>query len=322
MPAVWGASVALIAPVHVEPKAGFGNLSASPLWATLTALSLLAMARWATDGLWLIAFLAVIIVVHEGGHWFFARRAGMRPTEFYWGFGPEIVGFDYDGCRYGIKAIFLGGYVKLWGMTPSSELPDDISEEDTYRAASHGGRLATILAGPFTNFATAVMAFVVANWLSGSGLSAGVAQGFADLWAVIIGTLEALWLWVTSLDAYFGVVADRSADPDSGPVRFLSPVQQAEVSGYAVSQGAPLALRWFGILSAAVGLVNLLPLPPLDGSHAAVTVTEWVGQKFRRDDSIRVDVQRLEPLAYLTLGALIILSLGALVLDLRELGIG
>ncbi|MFT7599093.1 MAG: membrane-associated protease RseP (regulator of RpoE activity) [Acidimicrobiales bacterium] len=293
----------------------------SGLWATITLASLVAMAAWARDGLWLIAFLGVIILVHEGGHWFFARRAGMRPTEFYWGFGPEIVGFDYDGCRYGVKAIFLGGYVKLWGMTPTSELPEGIAESDTYRAATHRGRLATILAGPFTNFVTAAFAFGVANLLDGGGIFISFTQGFVDVWHVMEGTGQALWLWISSLDAYFGVVFDTSADPNSGPVRFLSPVQQAEVSGYAVANGATMALRWFAILSAAVGMVNLLPLPPLDGAHAAVTFVEGVTQRLKRDDSVRVDVRRLEPLAYMTIGALVVLSLGALVLDLRDLGI-
>lgn len=297
------------------------NISASPLWATITLASLVALATWARNGLWLIAFLAFIILVHEGGHWFFARRAGMRPTEFFWGFGPEIVGFDYDGCRYGVKAIFLGGYVKLWGMTPTSELPEGIDESETYRAASHRGRLATILAGPFTNFATAVIAFFVANLIDGVSVSAAGPQSVRDFWLVITGTLDALWIWVSSLDAYFGVIFDTTADPDSGPVRFLSPVQQAEVSGYAVSGGSSLALRWLAILSAAVGLVNLLPLPPLDGAHAAVTAVEGITQKLKRDDSVRVDVRRLEPLAYLTIGALLVLSVGALILDLREIGI-
>lgn len=314
--------VAVLAEQEVPAaQQGVSNVKASPLWAMVAASSLLALAIWARSGLWLLGFLAVIILVHEGGHWFFARRAGMRPTEFYWGFGPEIVGFDYNGCRYGLKAIFLGGYVKLWGMTPTSELPSGIDEADTYRNASHGGRLATILAGPFTNFVTAFMAFGLANYVDGSGAFGAVTWGLRDVWSVIIGTADALWIWVSSLDAFLGVVVDSSADPNSGPVRFLSPVQQAEVSGFAVSGGFTLMLRWFAILSTAVGLVNLLPLPPLDGSHAAVTVAERFMQWVRKDRSIRVNVARLEPMAYITLGALVILSIGALIIDLREIGV-
>ena len=68
--------------------------------------------------------------------------------------------------------------------------------------------------------------------------------------------------------------------------------------------------------------MNLLPLPPLDGAHALVAASEWIGQKVRRDRTVRVDVRRLEPLAYLTVFLLVGLSLSALVLDLRDVGIG
>lgn len=300
------------------PPPRLARFRVSPLWGLVTAASLLALFIWARSGLWLLLFLAVIIVVHEGGHWYFARRAGIRPTEFYWGFGPEIVGVDYGGCRYGVKALFLGGYVKLWGMTPTSKLPVEIDEEDTYRSASHLGRLSTILAGPFTNLATAVVAFGIANALETGDVV--WTSGLVDMWSVVVGTSEALWTWATSVTTYVGAVFDTSGESEV-PVRFLSPVAQAEISGWAVESGWIMILRWFAVLSTAVGTVNLLPLPPLDGSHAAVTVTERLRQWIQGDASVTVNVARLEPLAYVTIAALVVLSVGALVLDLR-LGVG
>lgn len=300
------------------PPSGLTQFRVSPFWGLVTAASLLALFIWARSGLWLLVFLAVIIVVHEGGHWYFARRAGIRPTEFYWGFGPEIVGVDFGGCRYGLKALFLGGYVKLWGMTPTSELPDGIDEEVTYRSASHLGRLSTILAGPFTNLATAVIAFGIANALETGDVV--WTSGLADMWSVVVGTSDALWTWATSVTTYVGAVFDTSGESEV-PVRFLSPVAQAEISGWAVQSGWVMILRWFAVLSTAVGTVNLLPLPPLDGSHAAVTVTERIRQWIQRDATVTVNVSRLEPLAYVTIAALVVLSVGALVLDIR-LGVG
>ncbi len=297
-----------------EPRPGFSRFNLSPFWGLVTTAALLAGAIWAQQFLYLLVFLAIIILVHEGGHWFFARRAGMRPTEFYWGFGPEIVGVDYNGCRYGLKAVFLGGYVKLWGMTPTSTLPEGIEEHESYRAATHGGRLATILAGPFTNIATAVIAFGLANYIESGNFV--WSSGFVDLWSVIVGTCSALWTWVTSIGTYVGAVFDTSGSTEV-PVRFLSPIAQAELSGWAVSQGWVYILRWFAILSTAVGVVNLLPLPPLDGSHAAVTIAEKIGHVVRRDSSLRVNVAKLEPLAYVTLALLFVLTIGAFVLDIR-----
>ena len=296
-------------------------VSVEPLWGLAALLSLVVLWRFAPSGLWLLLFIGIIVLCHEAGHLVMARRAGMMPTEFFWGFGPEIFAVERNGCRYGVKAIFLGGYVKLHGMTPSSELAPGVDEADTYRAASHSGRLSTILAGPLVNLAMAVVAFSIAARIEGAGLGASIVTGFDHLWFVIAGTGDALWTWATNLSSYAGSLFDTSG-ATATPVRFMSPVSQAEVTGQAVADGWIQSLRWFGILSCAIGAVNLLPLPPLDGSHALVAVSEWVSQRVRRDRSIRLDVRRLEPLAYVTLIVLVGLSLSALVLDLRDVGIG
>ncbi|MEM7323969.1 MAG: site-2 protease family protein [Actinomycetota bacterium] len=290
----------------------------NPWWSGAAILSLAALAVFAPSGLYLIGFLGVIIVAHEAGHHVMARRAGMTPTEFFWGFGPEVVAVQVGGCRYGIKALFLGGYVRLEGMTPGSTVPENFDEAGTFRAASHGGRLLTILAGPAVNLVMAFLAFSAAAWLGGSSTIAGLGQGMADLWYVIAATGEALAIWAANVGGYWAALIDGSGDT-AAPVRFLSPVAQADVSRRAVGLGLATSLQWFAILSAAIGAINLLPLPPLDGSHAAVAASEWVWQRVRRDRTIRFDVARLLPLAYLTVGLLVALSVSALVLDIRDL---
>jgi regulator of sigma E protease len=60
--------------------------------------------------------LAVLILLHEAGHFFVARAVGMRPRRFYLGFPPALVKTMRNGIEYGIGAIPLGGYVKIPGM--------------------------------------------------------------------------------------------------------------------------------------------------------------------------------------------------------------
>ena len=60
--------------------------------------------------------LAVLILIHEAGHFVAARAVGMRPRKFYLGFGPPIVKTVRNGVEYGIAAFPLGGYVKIPGM--------------------------------------------------------------------------------------------------------------------------------------------------------------------------------------------------------------
>lgn len=299
-----------------RPSRSVSNVRLSPIWGAITVLALVALALLAPSALWLLAFIGVIVLAHEGGHLIAARRSGMEPTEYFWGFGPEIVGFDYNGCRYGIKAIFLGGYVKLHGMTPSSVLPDGVDEDGTYRAASHRGRLATILAGPFVNLAMAIVSFFFLALLQGQSVGGSIVTSFEWLWLVISLTGAALWDLVAQLSPYLGALFDSGTEP---PVRFMSPVSQATQTGAAVDAGLGASLQWFGILSAAIGIVNLLPLPPLDGAHALVAVWERLTQLVTRDKTKTVDVRRLEPLAYVTIGFLVMLSLTALVFDVRDL---
>lgn len=60
--------------------------------------------------------LALLILIHEAGHFFVARAVGMSPRKFYLGFPPAVAKVRRKGIEYGLGAIPLGGYVKIPGM--------------------------------------------------------------------------------------------------------------------------------------------------------------------------------------------------------------
>ena len=60
--------------------------------------------------------LAVLVLLHEAGHFFVARAVGMSPRRFYLGFPPALFKVRRKGIEYGLGAIPLGGYVKIPGM--------------------------------------------------------------------------------------------------------------------------------------------------------------------------------------------------------------
>jgi regulator of sigma E protease len=60
--------------------------------------------------------LALLILIHEAGHFFTARGVGMRPRKFYVGFPPALLKTTRNGIEYGIGVIPFGGYVKIPGM--------------------------------------------------------------------------------------------------------------------------------------------------------------------------------------------------------------
>lgn len=72
-----------------------------------------------------IVGLAVLVMIHEAGHFIAARAVGMTPRKFYLGFGPAIAKTTRGGVEYGIGSIPLGGYVKIPGMNRPS--PGDLA---------------------------------------------------------------------------------------------------------------------------------------------------------------------------------------------------
>jgi membrane-associated protease RseP (regulator of RpoE activity) len=104
--------------------------------------------------------IIVMVMLHELGHYLVAKRSGMKVTEFFVGFGPRLWSFRRGETEYGVKAIPAGGYVRIIGMTNMEEI-DPADEPRTFRQATPGKRLATILAGVTVNLIIAFVLFFV-----------------------------------------------------------------------------------------------------------------------------------------------------------------
>ena len=107
-----------------------------------------------------LVVLTVLVFVHEFGHYWVARRNGVRVETFSIGFGPELFGFnDRHGTRWKFSVVPLGGYVKMFGdadaaSTPSTGL-DGMTEDQRAVSFHHkrvGQRAAIAAAGPVANF--------------------------------------------------------------------------------------------------------------------------------------------------------------------------
>jgi regulator of sigma E protease len=110
-----------------------------------------------------LAFLVaigVLVAVHEYGHFWMARRVGIRVLRFSIGFGrPLLKRRGADGTEYVLAAIPLGGYVKLLdereGPVPAAEAANAYNRKPVWQ------RVLVLLAGPFANFVFAVLAYWV-----------------------------------------------------------------------------------------------------------------------------------------------------------------
>lgn len=119
-----------------------------------------------------VVAIALLIAVHEYGHFIVARKLGVKVEKFSIGFGPALLSW-YSRDRevqYVIAAIPLGGYVKMLGENPEEqgeEAKVELSEEDRLRAFDTQPvwkRASIAVAGPLFNFLFAIVAYMLVGW--------------------------------------------------------------------------------------------------------------------------------------------------------------
>jgi regulator of sigma E protease len=100
--------------------------------------------------------LGFLIIVHEGGHYFVARWCGMRVERFSIGFGPGIFKRTAkSGTVFQIAPILFGGFVEIKGMNIAEDV--DPNDRQAYPNRPAWQRFITILAGPATNYLSAIV---------------------------------------------------------------------------------------------------------------------------------------------------------------------
>ena len=107
---------------------------------------------------WLLTILGIVvlIVLHELGHFAVAKAVGMRVERFSLFFPPKLFGVRRGETEYMVGAIPAGGYVKISGMNPDEELPDEVRTR-AYYAQPPWKRVVVIAAGPAVNFVLAAL---------------------------------------------------------------------------------------------------------------------------------------------------------------------
>ena len=121
-----------------------------------------------------IAFIifGIIVLIHEFGHFLFAKLSGIKVIEFSIGMGPRIFSIKGKETKYSLKLLPLGGSCAMYGEDGDEDAPG------SFNSASLPGRIATVAAGPIFNFILAffVALFIVAN----VGVDKPVISGFID----------------------------------------------------------------------------------------------------------------------------------------------
>jgi regulator of sigma E protease len=211
----------------------------------------------------LLAFITVftlIVLVHEYGHFLAARKSGVKVYEFSVGFpfSPRMMTlFRHKETAFTVRLLPLGGFVSF-----SQEGSEDDAE---LFMASHTKRAFILSAGSLFNilfaFVIFIPVFIIGKHLDPiDALLISVQTG----WEILSGTV----LFI--LNAFTG----------HGTMEGLSgPVGIAVMAGKATSKGLLNLCYFTGVLSMSIGIMNLLPLPALDGGHLVVLLVETIRRK-------------------------------------------
>lgn len=203
-----------------------------------------------------LVFIAIsaLIVLHEMGHLLAAKWAGIPIERFSVGFGPRLWGFKAGETQYWLSAVPFGGYV----------LPAT-ADENAFDALPLNRRLVYALGGPLANlFGAFACLSVVSMAVSGISLETAVWVPLRETWrtaVAICGVIPMLFSQPDQLSGVLGIVA---------------------VGGKHVGTNALRLLEFCFFLNVNLAILNLLPIPPLDGGKIVMGLLQKIHAPLRR----------------------------------------
>jgi regulator of sigma E protease len=122
-----------------------------------------------------LLILSVLVLIHEGGHFFVAKKLGIKVEEFGFGFPPRMFSFKKGETIYSINWLPIGGFVKLYGEDEAGagridDKKSEVKKTDSNRAffaKSAWQRILVVVAGVVMNTALAAVIFYVFLGISG-----------------------------------------------------------------------------------------------------------------------------------------------------------
>jgi membrane-associated protease RseP (regulator of RpoE activity) len=212
--------------------------------------------------------ILVSVSLHEAGHMLTAKRFGMKVTRYFVGFGPTVFSFRRGETEYGLKAIPLGGFCKIVGMTPQD---DDVDPADQPRAMWRfpvWKRTIVMSAGSITHFLLAAVAAWIVAFTLGLPNTAYPTTAAAELGqAAHITVGECTWLTLPA-DGH----ACKQGEAGSVP----GPAYAAGLrSGDLITRVGDTPIKTYGDLTTAIRSRQSGPVPfeyVRDGKTATVTV--------------------------------------------------
>src|SRR3989338_5453944 len=186
-----------------------------------------------------LIILLVLVLVHEAGHFFTAKKFGIRVDEFGFGFPPKLFGFKKGETEYSFNLLPIGGFVKIFGENPEEEQslygvgPD---EDRKFYNKAKWKQAIVLFAGVFANF---LLAWLLFSFGFMSGLPASVSNlpdyELEDVNLVIVSVLpkspaEEAGLKSGDKIVFLGSLPEGEEDP-------VDPINPDTLKSFIVSHG-------------------------------------------------------------------------------------
>ncbi|EHL14881.1 RIP metalloprotease RseP [Peptoanaerobacter stomatis] len=284
----------------------------------------------------------IVVAIHELGHFAVAKLNGITVHEFAIGMGPAIFQKEYNGTKYSLRLVPMGGYVSMEGEDDESDDPNAFCKKTPLQ------RMAVVFAGPFMNFVLTIVVFIGLFSVSGVPVNkvGGVVENSpaSDInlkiddeivsinevkitsWGEITKTLGKTSGEVTIGVKRNGELSELKVMPDeksgrrtigiypkyekhfvnaipyafnqtasmtaqmldfvsklfTGKVDFnyvSGPVGIVREMGNSTSSGFSTFFSYIAFISLNLGVMNLLPIPALDGFRILTAFCEFVTKK-------------------------------------------
>ena len=201
-----------------------------------------------------LLLIGLVILVHEFGHFIAARIVGMPIRIFSIGFGPKLWAVKKKETEYRIAMIPLGGYV----------MPD-VEDEKEFLAVPLYKRIVMTAGGPLASIVLPLFCFALANCIStGVSLNSLFIKPFLQIYTIFSGVVIALlgmFSQHSQLSGIIGVVAQ---------------------GGQFIGGSFVKAIQFIGLISLNLAVLNLVPLPVLDGGKIFLYLMEGIHPKFSK----------------------------------------
>ena len=216
------------------------------------------MISFLISALKIIVLLGFLVLIHEGGHFLVAKLFKIKVKEFAIGFGPTIFTKEKGETKYALRLIPLGGFVNLEGEEERSNVEGSFSE------ASIPKRIAIVAAGGLVNIIFGLLLYFVIISISLDNIYQGLIYT-KDFVFSIVDSLIMLFTGGVSTDQMVGIVG---------------------ISDMVVNtNGVINYLYIMALISASLGITNLLPLPPLDGGKIVIYLIEAIRKKPMKEET-------------------------------------